>query len=348
VKNNPLVNAAFPCQNVFIVQHPYMRRFGSWLVCLLAFMAMAVSADIYTLMDGAKIDGTPISINDAGVVFSMTDGTDHPRVVWDDFTQDALRALYANVKKPVDKAMIEPLIEEPPQAKSQRGEITVKPIVTPSRPTTHLGFFAIFSSPVGLFILLVLYATNLFAAYEVAFYRRQPAATVVGLAAIPFFGVLSPIIFISMPTNKGPLETAADEAQTRFQATAPPTDVSDAPSGAPRAAGNNVETAPPPASTPAAAASLPEPVVFRRTEFLFNRRFFETRLAGFFRVVPGEAEKDLVLRIMSSRGEFIGRRITRITPAELYLQVFHDNATADEMIPLLEITEVQILHKDAV
>jgi hypothetical protein len=92
--------------------------------------------------------------------------------------------------------------------------------------------------------------------------------------------------------------------------------------------------------------SLPAPVVFHRGEFSFNRRFFETKLAGFFRLVPGEAQKDLVVYIQASRGEFVGRRITKVTPGELYLQVFKNDATADEMIPFVEILEVQIRHKD--
>ena len=84
---------------------------------------------------------------------------------------------------------------------------------------------------------------------------------------------------------------------------------------------------------PPAAAKLPEPIVFKRGEYLFNRRFFETKFAGFFRVVPSEAEKDLVLLITAARGQFAGRRISRITPNELYLQVVTNNASADEMIP---------------
>jgi hypothetical protein len=92
---------------------------------------------------------------------------------------------------------------------------------------------------------------------------------------------------------------------------------------------------------------LPEPVVFQRGEFSFNRRFFETKFAGFFRVVPSEAEKDLVLVITASRGQFVGRRIMRITPNELYLQVVKNNVSAEEMIPFAEISEVQIRHKDS-
>ena len=95
------------------------------------------------------------------------------------------------------------------------------------------------------------------------------------------------------------------------------------------------------------AAALPEPIVFQRGEFSFNRRFFETKFTGFFRVIPTEAEKDLVLVVKASRGQFTGSRISRITPNELYLQVVNNNVSADEMIPFAEIAEVQVRHKDS-
>lgn len=347
------------------MQHPYMQRFGLILFCLLVFVSITASAGTYTLTDGTKVEGEPISMNDSGVVFQTADGTDLNRIVWDKFTQESIRALLAGAKTAREKALIEPLVEELPQEKAQRKEITVKPIQTPYRPTTHLGMTAIFASPVGLVILLVLYLANLFAAYEVATYRNQPVPTVCGLAAIPFFGVLSPIIFIAMPTRTGLTGVPEEAPQTRFRTTAPPADAAPPPveevapppeeeavaGSAPhpslvRAGVVAVQQPDGPLAQQAAPPALPEPIVFRRGDFSFNRRFFETRLAGFFRLVPGEAERDMVVSIKSGRGDFTGRRITRITPTELYLQVFHDNATADEMIPFIEILEVQVRHKD--
>jgi hypothetical protein len=271
----------------------------------------------------------------------------------DKFTQDSLRALRARATKAGEKAVLDQWIEELPQEKAQRKEIIVKPIQTPDRPTTRLGMTAIFASPVGLTILLILYGANLFAAYEVAIYRRQPLPTVCGLAAVPFLGVLSPIIFIAMPTRTGSME-GQEEPQTRFRATPPPADATAAPPEEGAGAGSGERPSLTAQGTGAArqlaaqetAPVLPEPIVFRRGDFSFNRRFFETKLAGFFRLVPSEAERDMVIHIKSGRGDFTGRRITRITPTELYLQVFHDNATADEMIPFVEVMEVQIRHKD--
>jgi hypothetical protein len=336
-----------------------MRRIGLFLFCLLAFVSIRASAGLYTLTDSTnKIEGDPISENENGVVFQTTDGKDLDRIAWDKLTQDSLRELLARATTAREKAFIEPYVEELPQERAQRKEIIVKPVQFPDRPTTHLGMTAIFASPVGLTILLILYGANLFAAYEVAIYRRQPLPTVCGLAAVPLFGVLSPIIFIAMPTRKGSVE-GEEEPQTRFRATPPPADATAAPPEEGAVAGSGERSSLTVQGTGAArqpagplaqetAPVLPEPIVFRRGDFSFNRRFFETKLAGFFRLVPSEAERDMVIHIKSGRGDFTGRRITRITPAELYLQVFHDNATADEMIPFVEVLEVQIRHKDTV
>jgi hypothetical protein len=328
-----------------------MRRVGLLLFCLLAFVSVTALAGSYVLTDGTEIEGNPISENDFGVVFHMADGSDLDRIAWEKLSQDSLRALLARATTAREKELLEPYIEELPQERAQRKEIVVKPIQTPDRPTTQLGMTALFASPVGWTILLILYGANLFAAYEVAIYRAQPLSTVCGLAAVPFFGVLSPICFIAMPTRKVSIE-GQEEPQTRFRATPPPAEEgAGAGSGEhPSLATQGTSAARQPAGPLAQveAPVLPEPIVFRRGDFSFNRRFFETKLAGFFRLVPSEAERDLVIYIKSGRGDFTGRRITRISPAELYLQVFHDNATADEMIPFVEVLEVQIRHKDAV
>ncbi|HZM02864.1 MAG TPA: hypothetical protein VFC44_07555 [Candidatus Saccharimonadales bacterium] len=329
------------------MQHRYMRRFGLILFCLLILTSLRTSAGTYTLTDGTKIAGEPISQNDSGVIFKTDNDVDVPRVPWNNFTQDSLQLLLSKAKTPRERALIESLLDQLPQEKAQRKEIVVKPIDQPVRPTAGVGLTAIFGSPIGLFVLLVLYGANLFAAYEIAIYRRQPIPMVCGLAAIPFLGIFSPIFFIAMPSRVVLIDGQAPvEAPVRFQTTAPPTSAppQDETPGEPRA----VAASNPSYEAVANAPSLPQPIVFQRGDFSFNRRFFETKLAGFFRVVPGENERDMVIEIISGRGNFVGRRITRITPTELYLQVFRDNATADEMIPFVEILEVQLRHKDIV
>jgi hypothetical protein len=80
---------------------------------------------------------------------------------------------------------------------------------------------------------------------------------------------------------------------------------------------------------------------------MFNRRFFETKLAGFLRMVPSDAEKDMIILIKSSRGEFVGNRISKLQQDDLVLQFHKGTASADVTIPFMEIQEVQIRHKDS-
>jgi hypothetical protein len=305
-------------------------------------IAPVAIAGTFPLTDGTKINGSPETMNESGVVFQLENGDYSPRVEWAKFTPEALKELMAEAKTDAQRALLEPMVEYLPQEVAKRKEIVVKPIKTPDRPTHGEGIFAILGSPVGLMIALVLYGANLFAAYEVCVYRRQPFAMVCGLAAIPFLGVFSPIIFGAMPTRMPPPEDAVPETAAEEMAAAAPIE------GAPATmAAGGTRAAAPPANAPAPAPTLPEPIVFPRSEFSFNRRFFETKFAGFFRVIPKEEEKDLVLLIKASRGEYTGRRISNITPNELYLQVVKNDASADEMIPFVEINEVQIRHKDS-
>ncbi len=338
-----------------------MRRFGIILAFWLSTAAGVATASVFSLTDGTTISGHPVSITEDGVQFKQDDEIILPRTGWDKLTPAALRELMAGAKTPHDKELIQPFLDYQPQAEPLRKQIVVKPIAPPSRPAHSLGVFALFASPLGLCILLVLYGANLLAAYEVARYRHQPLATVCGLAAIPVFGVISPIAFLAMP-GKPRSEEPADAPQAAPQEEAPapaapePGDAPQAPPPSrPSAAeerkpismpGARAEAAPDAAAQ--TAADFPEPIVFARGEYLFNRRFFETKFAGFFRIIPSEAEKNLVLVIKSARGQFVGRRITRATQSELYLQVFKNEATADEMIPFTDILEVQIRHKDTV
>ena len=317
-----------------------MRRFIITLLVWLALMG-AAHAGTFPLTDGTSIVGTLDSITDKGVVFTLESGDFSPRVEWDKFKPEALKELMAEAKRDNDRAKLEPLVESIAQDAPKPKEVSIKPIEPPLRPKQGSGIFALFGSPVGWFMMIVLYGANLFAAYEVCIYRHQPVGTVCGLAAIPFLGVLSPIIYGAMPTQYRPIEPE----------TAPATPVDEAAVLAETASAESAAASrtAPEASAPAAPAAprLPEPIVFSRGEFSFNRRFFETKFAGFFRVIPAEADKNMVLKIKASRGEFVGARISRITPNELYLQVVNNGASAEEMIPFAEIAEVQIRHKDS-
>ena len=94
-------------------------------------------------------------------------------------------------------------------------------------------------------------------------------------------------------------------------------------------------------------SAIPETIVYQRGQFTFNRRFIETKFPGFFGVIRRDADRDMVLVIKCSRGEYIGQRISRIAANDLHLQVQRGHATEEIMIPFVEIKEIQVKHKDA-
>ena len=92
---------------------------------------------------------------------------------------------------------------------------------------------------------------------------------------------------------------------------------------------------------------MPETITYPRGPFTFNSRFFETKFAGFLKMVPGEAERDKVIFIKSARGEYTGHRFSKVEPNEVFLQVRKGTATEDVMIPFSEIFEVQIKPRES-
>jgi hypothetical protein len=96
-----------------------------------------------------------------------------------------------------------------------------------------------------------------------------------------------------------------------------------------------------------AKPSLPPTTTYQRGQFTFNRRFLETKFAGFFGVIRRDADRDMVLVIKSARGEYVGQRISRIAANDLHLQIQRGHATEEVMIPFVEIQEIKLKHKDA-
>ena len=200
--------------------------------------------------------------------------------------------------------------------------------------------------------MLLLYAANIYIGYEVAIFRAQPLPLVLGASAV--LPIIGPIIFLSMPTRMQPAAPTWDAAEggapvgaaAPIAGTGPAAEDPDNPMQGQVAhtAGLRLHTD----TEPQAKKSAKAPTqTFQRGQFTFNRRFFETKFPGFFGVVRRDAEKDLVLLIKSTRGEFMGDRITRIAANDLHLQVHKGNASEEVMIPFQDIKEIQLKHKEA-
>lgn len=313
-----------------------MQRLSRRLALLILIFgsSWAVWADSYPLLNGDVVTGEPISFDARGVVLRQPDGSFSPRAAWTNFTEAALKKLAELPKaKPfVDEYLVD---EEAAAEEKKAEEIRLQPVERLARPEGK-GMGALFSSTVSIVLLLILYLANIYAGFEVSLFRNYPALLVCGVSAV--FPIIGPILFLSLPTH---LDTKPEEV---YAATAEELAQAEA-----YQAEHPTEAAPDATAAAAepAVPTLPQTIVYVRGQTTFNRRFFETKLAGFMKVVPTEAEKDMEVFIRSARGEYVGQRITRLMPNELSLQINKAGATADVTIPFTEITEVQVRHQDA-
>lgn len=309
-----------------------MRRIF-WTICgfWLCGLLVAVGADTFPLTDGTSVVGDVISYNDNGIVFRLDVDKYSQRVPWTKFSQDALKLLANNPKL---KALAEPFIETPPPNRVKKGEVKVPAVSRLELPPKRSLFGALFSSSVGLVVLLLIYGANIYAAYEIAVCRAQPMALVMGVSVV--LPVLGPIIFLALPRR---VETTQAVAQPA--AAAHTFAVGGA--AAPAASGIHIVEASWQGAPPAAAPS--EVQVFQRGQFTFNRRFFETKFSGYFALIRREPEKNMELTLKTGRAQHVVERITRIATNEMHVEIGQGPVKKEIMVPFAEIVEIQIKPK---
>jgi hypothetical protein len=317
---NFLSCAAPVCYNLCV-----RRILWTVFILWLCGLVVAARADTFSLADGTSLTGDIVSFDDIGVKFRLTDGTYSDRVSWTKFSQDGLKQLSAN---PKIKPLVEPFLEIPPSERPQKPEVKIQDVTRLERPPHQALLGALFSSSVGLFALLLIYAANIYAGFEIAVVRARPKALVMGVAAV--LPILGPIIFLAIPmhVDAAPVEAPAEGDPATF-AVAGQTPVPD-----------EISVAATGAAPPAAAKTAAQ--VFQRGQFTFNRRFFETKFSGFFGPVRHGADKDLVLLVKTGGGQFAVERITRIATSDVHLEAVVGGARQEFMVPFSDIQEVQL------
>jgi hypothetical protein len=305
--------------------------------CFIFLMWLAASragaqVESFQLETGESVSGEFISADKDGLQLKTADGS-YQRTPWIKFSEESLKDL---VKNPKARPFVTPLIEATLDEQMKKAAVEYKPGPRLERPVAGSKIGALFASPLGVFMFLVLYLANLYAAYEIAIFRNHLAIVTCGVSAVaPFIG---PVAFLCLPGR--PFVTD-ETAKAGAEAVAETGEAVAADAEQPSAAGQSQ-------AEPGHAATLaiPQPVTYLRGQYMFNRRFFETKLAGFLRVVPSAAEKDMLIVMKSSRGEYVGKRISRITPNELFLHTFKGDVTEDVLIPFNEVLEVVVKHVD--
>lgn len=256
-------------------------------------------------------------------MLTISDGV-YTNLTWGKLSQDSLKQLSQdeklNAKKPPVSSFVEPFIEPTAPEHPVKAEITVKPVTRLDRPAHPSIILGMLTSPVGLFVLLVLYVANLFAAFEVSLIRARTPGQVVGLAAI--LPVIAPIIFLWMPIKPKTVETQYAEVVT-------------APSGSLE---NPQEEIPIVEVTHKAEEKKPDPQIFARGKFTFNKRFVETKFAGFI----GEAKGDALafsMEVRTTKATFAVERIMQVSATDV---IFETVPPGQVTVLLADIQEIKL------
>lgn len=284
-------------------------------------MSLAARADNFTLSGGAALIGDIVKFDDNGVM--LRTGETYTNVPWAQFSQESLKQLSANVKI---KPLVEPFIEPDPKEHAAKAEIKINPVHRLDRPAHPSIFGGLLSSSVGLFILIILYAANLYAAFEIAVVRARPIGQVIGLSAV--LPIIGPAIFFALP----------------MLVEAPPEEIVDP-------------------TAPAATLGLPqqaqeiqiaeaswreqkknEPQVFARGKFTFNKRFIETKFAAFTGAATGEDAKKFMMTVKAAQQQFTVERIANVGAAEI---LFETVERGQITVPMADIQEIILTPRPA-
>jgi hypothetical protein len=330
-----------------------------WLVLLgLAFVLAGTSdAAEFHLIDGTDLSGEVASATDQGLVIRLKVGGFSERISWAKLTQETLKELAKDPK--TTAGFVEPYIDVPPEekAKAKRKEIEIKPVPRPPRLEGRISLFAALNTPIGLLVLFIFLVANIYAGFEIAVFRHQPI--VLSCVVSAFVPVVGPLIFLALPPREA-TEHAPDVAAMSADqfASAHPSAEAATPMESPASLTSRMKKkitsmfqSKPEGGLSLAAHQKPaapkgalEPRLFRRGDTTFNRRFFETQFAPYFRVVLSEAEKTMVIAVKAGKNEYVGRRISRISGNEIGLQL---QSGGEVQVDFADIHEVQLRPKEA-
>ena len=217
----------------------------------------------------------------------------------------------------------------------KKPEVEIQNVTRLELPPKQSLLGALLSSSVGLFTLLLIYAANIYAGFEIAVFRARPKALVMGVAAV--LPILGPIIFLAMPrqVEAAPVEVQAEGDPATFAVAGQPTAITP----------EEIHIAT--SSRQAQSGDKSDGQIFQRGQFTFNRRFFETKFPGFFGAERSVADRNNTLIVKSTAGQFVVERITRIAASDVHLEVALGEVRQEVMVPFADIQEIQLKPKDA-
>lgn len=296
------------------------------LTLVVSLRVTAAEPVTLTMTDGLQLSGDIVKFDDNGVLLRAV-GDVYTNLPWGRFSQDSLKQLSANAKiKPFVEVFIEPDVSKRPT----KAEIQINPVNRLERPANPSIFGGLFGSSLGWFIIFIVYLANLYAAYEVSIIRARSPLQVIGLAVVA--PIIAPAVFLAMPIKmQAPVEGEAQPG------------------------------APAPPGTPAAKEEIKfvdsswkqaeeeqkkkaaQPQIFARGKFTFNKRFVETKFAGYVGELKGDALK-FTMHLKTGQGEFTVERIAQVGATDA---IFETTERGQLTVPFADIQEIKLVPKPA-
>lgn len=265
------------------------------------------------------------------------------RAVNHDLVMDSIKALI-EVKPPVKTGPGTPVVTPTPtpdpepeikivapkRAKPPRLEL-LKPDGLPpnfARPMASPSIISAIFNPMGGFLLICVILANLYAAAEIASYRKRPPKPILLLSG--FFPFVAPLVFLCLPTREllGAARTSTSKKEkTEKNSTSDPAEMREQEALAKQAAES------------AQAADDTVLHYFHKDQTKFNRRFFETRMMTFMKLNPSH-NQELILR--TPREDLYGHRITKTTDETITLTVAVNTVWEEREVNYFEIVEVYV------
>jgi hypothetical protein len=292
----------------------------------LGVVALAAGADTYSLTDGGSVAGEIMKADDSGVMFRISD-EEHTNITWPRFSQDALKQLSqlpANPKYKDIKNLAEPFILPTEAERPPKAEIQVNAVVRPELPANPSLFGGLFKSGLGIFILLLIYGANLYAAYEISIVKARAAIQVMGLAAV--LPIIGPVIFLIMPMQ---VEAPPEEV---LPADAPPQHI---PGQKPQ---EQIEIGEASWKPQEEKEKKTEAQVYSRGKFTFNKRFIETRFAAFIGGAGGEQAKKFTMEVRTMKDQLTIEHIAQIGATEIIFETPRGQVT----VAMADIQEIKL------
>lgn len=310
-----------------------MRKFLIFCGLWLGLLSSVFAAETLTFTDGTSVTGEIVKSDDNGAMIHTTTDS-YPSYQWAQFSQESLKELAGNPKL---RAYVEPFIEPTPAELPHKPEIRIRPIHRMLSPDElHPSIFGgLVHSSLGLFILLILYAANLYAAYEVGVVRGFSVPLVVACAVI--LPVVGPALFLLQPMSRPASENTPEEAVA-----GPGPAPAAAHGSAPAPGQEDIQIVSASWQSPKDEDQKPQAQVFARGKFNLNKRFIETKFAGFVGEPKGEAKK-FSMGLKTTKGTFAVEFILQVGATEAIFETLNGQL----VMPYADIQEIKLTPKPA-